>query len=71
MRTASLDVRLIGLIVAALAVGPLFANWGGAAGGSVATGTFQALGTGQVEIVTEDLRIRAVSTQSGAGIPHN
>jgi hypothetical protein len=39
-------------------VQPLFANWGGEAGGSVATGTFKPNGTGQVEMLKEDLRIR-------------
>jgi hypothetical protein len=38
--------------------GPLYANWGGEAGGSVATGTFQPIGTGQVEMLKENLEIR-------------
>lgn len=37
---------------------PLLANWGGEVGGSVATGTFRPLGTGQVEMLKEDLVIR-------------
>jgi hypothetical protein len=36
---------------------PLYANWGGEAGGSVATGTFRPVGTGQVEMLKEDLVI--------------
>ena len=36
----------------------LFANWGGESGGSVATGTFRPVGTGQVEVLEEDLTIR-------------
>ena len=41
-----------------LSVSPLLANWGGDAGGSVATGTFRAMGTGQVEMQNENLTIR-------------
>ena len=44
----------------ALSIGgvrPLYANWGGEAGGSVATGAFKPIGTGQVEMLKEDLRI--------------
>jgi hypothetical protein len=37
---------------------PLYANWGGEAGGSVATGTFKPIGTGQVEMLKEKLEIR-------------
>ena len=37
---------------------PLQANWGSTAGGSVATGSFHAFGTAQVELQREDLRIR-------------
>jgi hypothetical protein len=37
---------------------PLQANWGSTAGGSVATGSFHAFGTAQVEMQREDLRIR-------------
>jgi hypothetical protein len=37
---------------------PLLANWGSTAGGSVATGSFHAFGTAQVEMQREDLRIR-------------
>jgi hypothetical protein len=36
---------------------PLYANWGGDAGGSVATGTFKAVGTDQVEMQSENLTI--------------
>jgi hypothetical protein len=36
---------------------PLLANWGSTAGGSVATGSFHAFGTAQVEMQREDLRI--------------
>lgn len=36
----------------------LYANWGGEAGGSVATGTFRPVGTGQVEMLKENLVIR-------------
>ncbi|MGA2436219.1 MAG: hypothetical protein ABSG25_13160 [Bryobacteraceae bacterium] len=36
----------------------LYANWGSTAGGSVATGSFHAFGTDQVEMQREDLRIR-------------
>jgi hypothetical protein len=41
-----------------LCASPLFANWGGDAGGSVATGAFRAMGTNQVEMQTEILNIR-------------
>jgi len=34
------------------------ANWGGYAGGSVATGAFRAVGTNQIEMQNEDLAIR-------------
>jgi hypothetical protein len=37
---------------------PVHANWGSTAGGSVATGSFRAFGTDQVEMQREDLRIR-------------
>ncbi len=37
---------------------PLYANWGNEAGGSVATGTFQPVGTGQIEMLKENLEIR-------------
>src|ERR1035441_6197530 len=37
---------------------PVHANWGSTAGGSVATGSFHAFGTDQVEMQREDLRIR-------------
>ena len=37
---------------------PLHANWGSTAGGSVATGSFHAFGTDQIEMQREDLRIR-------------
>src|ERR1017187_4299622 len=37
---------------------PIHANWGSVAGGSVATGSFHAFGTDQVEMQREDLRIR-------------
>jgi hypothetical protein len=36
----------------------VYANWGSTAGGSVATGSFHAFGTEQVEMQREDLRIR-------------
>jgi len=36
----------------------LYANWGGDAGGSVATGAFKAIGTDQVEMQNENLLIR-------------
>jgi hypothetical protein len=36
----------------------LYGNWGGEAGGSVATGAFRPVGTGQVEMLKEDLVIR-------------
>ena len=37
---------------------PSHANWGSTAGGSVATGSFHAFGTAQIEMQREDLRIR-------------
>jgi len=37
---------------------PVRANWGSTAGGSVASGSFRAFGTEQVEMQREDLRIR-------------
>lgn len=49
------------LIISALltvAECPLFANWGGEAGGRVGTGSFNALGTTQVEMQNEDLFIQ-------------
>lgn len=36
---------------------PVHTNWGSTAGGSVATGSFRAFGTDQVEMQREDLRI--------------
>lgn len=49
------------LLFSILLLGPsltAYANWGSAAGGSVATGSFHAFGTAQVEMQREDLRIR-------------
>lgn len=37
---------------------PLWANWGGESGGSLASGTFRPTGTDQVEILKENLVIR-------------
>jgi hypothetical protein len=47
---------LIG-IFCIVCVSPLYANWGSDAGGSVATGTFRGIGTDQVEMQREDLKI--------------
>ena len=58
MRSASLLHRLAIISVALGTIGPLRANWGGEAGGSVATGTFRAVGTAQVEMLEEHLIIR-------------
>jgi hypothetical protein len=41
-----------------VASAPLHANWGSTAGGSVATGSFHAFGTAQIEMQREDLHIR-------------
>jgi len=50
-------LALIGVLVM-LSVSPLYANWGGDAGGNVGTGNFRASGTEQVEMVNENLLIR-------------
>jgi hypothetical protein len=46
------------IIVTVFEIRPLYANWGGDAGGSIATGTFRPIGTNQVEMLKEDLVIR-------------
>lgn len=55
-------MRKLGILSAALAFlvsgAPLWANWGSTAGGSVATGDFHSFGTGQVEMLNENLVIR-------------
>jgi hypothetical protein len=49
---------LVVLAFGLLTARPLRGNWGGEAGGSVATGTFKAQGTDQVEMLKENLIIR-------------
>jgi hypothetical protein len=53
MKTSSLICALFVLCASTLS-----ANWGGEAGGSVATGAFRAVGTDQIEMQNEDLMIR-------------
>jgi hypothetical protein len=54
-----MKVRQIGCIIFSLCIcSTAHANWGSTAGGSVATGSFHAFGTAQVEMQREDLRIR-------------
>ena len=58
MRRICLPLRLAALYLVITSAAPLRANWGGEAGGSVATGTFKAMGTSQVEVLEENLVVR-------------
>jgi hypothetical protein len=53
-----ISIPAIVLTMTILSVQPLYANWGGEAGGSVATGTFKPIGASQVEMLKENLVIR-------------
>ena len=52
------SVLLSSILVIGASVVPAFANWGSAAGGSVASGSFRSFGNSQVEMLSEDLVIR-------------
>ena len=52
------SIFLSSILVIGVGVAPLRANWGSAAGGSVASGNFRSFGTSQVEMLSEDLVIR-------------
>jgi len=54
------------LVAAIMTIGsiPLYANWGGAAGGSVGTGAFKPFGTDQVEMQNETLTILLYSDRA-------
>jgi hypothetical protein len=54
-----MKIRHVGCIIFSICICSIaHANWGSTAGGSVATGSFHAFGTAQVEMQREDLRIR-------------
>lgn len=58
MRTKSILAISATLFFSIIGIRPIYANWGGEAGGSVATGSFKPIGTGQVEMLKENLVIR-------------
>jgi len=49
--------KLVGVAIMTMGVVPLYANWGGSAGGSVGTGAFKPFGTEQVEMQKETLTV--------------
>jgi hypothetical protein len=58
MQRIWLPLRLAAFCLMITSAASLRANWGGQAGGSLATGTFKAMGTSQVEVLEENLLIR-------------
>ena len=49
--------KLVVVAIMTMGVVPLYANWGGSAGGSVGTGAFKPFGTEQVEMQNETLTV--------------
>jgi hypothetical protein len=58
------------LMVALFGIHSAYANWGGDAGGSVATGTFHPVGTNQVEMLQENLLIRLSRDRANVAVDY-